>query len=134
MKVKDFIIKNGISELQGKSIFENGKEYKISLENTDIDFHSLNNEDWKGSKARMDGYHERGNYRFYAVCNENRAVWVYPSTELYEAPKEQEELELKGIFNRIVSFRDEAELTEQDREIIIDIETTLLDIIRRNHN
>jgi hypothetical protein len=48
-----------------------------------------------------------------------------------ETEKVEQKQELKRIFDRLVAFREEAELSEQDREIIIDIETDLLNQIRK---
>lgn len=82
MLVKDFINAFGIEKLQGKEIQENGKKYKIVLSAHNLEYHSINNEDWGNSKERLNGYHSRGNYRFYAMDENEMCVWVYPSTEI----------------------------------------------------
>lgn len=82
MQVKNFINAFGIEKLQGKTVEQNGKQYKIVLSTDDLEYHSLKNEDWKGSKERMDSYHSRGNFRFYAMDENEMCVWVYPTTEL----------------------------------------------------
>lgn len=82
MQVKNFITAFGIEKLNGKSIEQNGKTYKIVLSADDLEYHSIKNSDWNGSKERLDIYHLRGNYRFYAMDENQMCVWVYPTTDL----------------------------------------------------
>lgn len=82
MKVKHFIIKNGIEKLNGCKIWANEKFYTIKISEEDIFSHSLKNEEWKNSIERLNKYHEKGNYRFIAVSPENTSIWVSPSDEV----------------------------------------------------
>lgn len=82
MKVKDYIKAFGIEKLNGKTINQNGKTYKIVLSTDDLEYHSIKNSDWNGSKERLDRYHARGNFRFYAMDENEMCVWVYPTTDL----------------------------------------------------
>jgi hypothetical protein len=82
MQVKNFINAFGIEKLNGKSVEQNGKVYKIVLSADDLEYHSIENSDWNGSKERLDSYHSKGNYRFYAMDENEMCVWVYPTTDL----------------------------------------------------
>lgn len=82
MKIKNFIKTFGIEKLNGEVIKQNSKTYKIVLSPDDLEYHSINNSDWNGSKERLDRYHTNGNYRFYAMNENEMCVWVYPDTEL----------------------------------------------------
>lgn len=82
MQVNNFIKAFGIEKLNGKSIVQNGKTFKIVLSESDLQYHSLANSDWNGSKERLDRYHTNGNFRFYAMDENEMCVWIYPSTEL----------------------------------------------------
>lgn len=85
MNVKKFIIANGIEMLKCQSVTQNGKIYKIELNDTDLHYHSLKNKDWnncENPQERLNRYHENGNYRFYATDENNNCIWVYPTTEL----------------------------------------------------
>jgi hypothetical protein len=82
MQVKNFITAFGIEKLRGQSVEQNGKEYKIVLSNDDLEYHSLKNSDWNGSADRMNKYHDKGNFRFYAMGENGMCVWVSPTTEI----------------------------------------------------
>lgn len=82
MQVKNFINAFGIEKLNGKSVEQNGKVYKIVLSTDDLEYHSIKNSDWNGSKERLDSYHTRGNYRFYAMDENQMCIWIYPKTDL----------------------------------------------------
>lgn len=45
MQVKEFIIKYGIENLKDQTIESNGKTYKIQLDEDDLIYHSMKNED-----------------------------------------------------------------------------------------
>ena len=80
--VKTFIKAFGIDNLNNKTVEQNGKKYKIELSAQDLEYHSINNPDWGGSKERLDKYHENGNFRFYAMDENQMCIWVYPTTDL----------------------------------------------------
>jgi hypothetical protein len=82
MQVKNFIKAFGIENLSGKSIEQNGNIYKIVLSTDDLEYHSIKNPDWYNSKERLNSYHSKGNYRFYAMDENEMCVWVYPTTDL----------------------------------------------------
>ena len=84
MQVKDFIKIFGIEKLRGREIIENDIIYNIIVADSNIKNHSLENEDWGNSKARLDKYHEKGNYRFCAIYNNdwNKGVWVFKTTKV----------------------------------------------------
>ncbi len=82
MNVKEFINAFGIEKLNGQSVEHNGKIYKIVLPSDDLEYHSIKNSDWNGSKERLNSYHSKGNYRFYAMNENQMCVWVYPTTDL----------------------------------------------------
>ena len=84
MNVSDFLISHGVEKLHGQRIKHNEKVYKIVITQDDSEYHSLKNEDWKGSQETLDKYHLNGNYRFYAMDENEMCVWVYKSTELLQ--------------------------------------------------
>lgn len=82
MKVKDFIKTFGVDKLIGQPIQQNNKIYKIVCNPDELQYHSLSNKDWLNSKERLDKYHDKGSYRFYAKDENNMCIWVYGETEL----------------------------------------------------
>mgnify|MGYP003467222848 FL=1 len=82
IQVKQFIVDNGIEKLQNKTVQQNGKTYKIVLDDDDLKYHSLKNPDWNNSKERLNKYHLKGNFRFYAMNEKEMCIWIYPTTEL----------------------------------------------------
>ena len=85
MTVSEFIIVFDIEALNNQQIMHNDKIYRIVLSDQDKEFHSLSHITWDGSKKAFDDYHCKAHYRFYAVNEKNKAIWVYPNTDIYIA-------------------------------------------------
>lgn len=80
MQVKEFIKTFGIEKLNGQPIEAHGNIYKMVIKTDDIEYHSLMN--WNNSKERLDRYHDKGSYRFYAMNEQGNCIWVYGTDEL----------------------------------------------------
>jgi hypothetical protein len=82
MKINEFIVKNGIEELNGKQAINNGIIVTIDLSEYDLEFFDKSEDEYVRSEKFIMNAHYRFMATWKSFYGRNCACFVYPDAEL----------------------------------------------------